>query len=162
MQIDFEGIVPATAPDNEAYRYFGDGFEIRGVRFFGMGTVEGKQALWVVEPRYDPQKFDWGYGAVVVAREGGNEDALRLVIPAASSGGVSAVQFSVATDPPGEEIKLLSDPAQGDPYEYYETYTDSLAVIRLPGILIVTIGFKNPNSNGATRQLLVDNVFVWD
>lgn len=61
-----------------------------------------------------------------------------------------------------ESIYPLSDPPDGDPYSYYKTYKNSLTVIRLPGILIVTIGFANPSEPGKVRQILVDNVFVWN
>lgn len=178
--LDFEGIVGATAPDEEAfevqYDHAAEGFLIAPL---AEEPTTGQPLLWIVEPRFHPA-YDWKSGAVLVApapRFGAGGLTLSIEPPA----GTTTLQFSVGLLPPVPEqmptettssfppfygaVTLLYTTADGGQkhgmrVDHFPNLTPVLIAPEEP-IGAVVISVRHPGiSEGVNVQLVVDNVFA--
>src|SRR5437867_767027 len=101
--IDFSGLARAGSIADFTVR--GQGADpnvlaISGVRFLDVTSFNGPNALWVVDPLYDPSSYDWGSGPVLrgpatnVFSSGSN---LRIELP---PGRITAVGMDLMTVAP--------------------------------------------------------------
>lgn len=70
--IDFEGLAA-----NGWFKYYGSGLPLSGVAFSGSSAY-----LYVVDPNYGPDYYDWGSGAVLLGNSAGT---ISVTLPGAGS-----------------------------------------------------------------------------